>query len=291
MKEILLNYGIPEETVCAFMILYKNTRSMVRSPDGYTPYFEITTGVLQGDTLAPFLFIICFDYILKTSLDNNRELGFTLTERKSRRYHAEQIVDTEYDDYIAVTNNPLKDANTLLLKIESAAKEIGLCINTDKTKYININQNNNMQMKIICGSLINQVEDFKYLGSYIRSTKRYVNIRIAKAWVALNSMNTIWKLKLSKNLKRQFFRAAVESVLVYGSVTWTLTTALENNIGGTYTRMLRAVTNKSWRDHLSNEQLYGDITKISKSIRMQRLRFAGNCWRSKYEVASDLLLW
>ena len=58
---------------------------MVRSPDGDTPYFEITTGVLQGDTLALFLFIICIDYILKTSLDNNLELGFTLIERKSRK--------------------------------------------------------------------------------------------------------------------------------------------------------------------------------------------------------------
>ena len=148
MKEILLKYGIPEETVCVIMILYKNTRSMVRSPDGDTPYFEITTGVLQGDTLAPFLFIICLDYILKTSLDNNRELGFTLTDRKSRRYPVEQITDTDYADDIAVTSNTLKDANILLLKIESAAKEIGLCINTDKTEYININQNNNMQMKI-----------------------------------------------------------------------------------------------------------------------------------------------
>ena len=103
---------------------YKNTRSMVRSPDGDTPYFEITTGVLQGDTLAPFLFIICLDYILKTSLDNNRELDFTLTERKSRRYPDEHITDTDYADDIAVTSNTLKDANTLLLKIESAAIEI-----------------------------------------------------------------------------------------------------------------------------------------------------------------------
>ena len=179
---------------------------MVRSPDGDIPYFKITTGVLQGDTLAPLLFIICLDYILKTSLDNNRELGFTLPERKIRRYPAEQITDTDYADDIAV----ISDTNTLLLKIESAAKEIGLCINTAKTEYININQNNNMQMKSICGSVINEVEDFKYIGSYIRSTKRDVNIMIAKAWAALDSMNTIWKSKLSTNLKRHFFRAAVE---------------------------------------------------------------------------------
>ena len=148
-----------------------------------------------------------------------------------------------------------------------------------------------MQMKIICGSVINEVEDFKYLGSYIRSTKIDVNIMIDKVWAVLNSMNTIWKSKLSTNLKRHFFRAAVESVLVYGSVTWTLTASLEKNIDGTYTRMLRAVTNKSWRYHLTNEQLYGNIPKISKSIRIQRMTFAGHCWRSKYEVASDLILW
>ena len=70
---------IPEETVCAIMMFYNNNRLMVRSPDGDTPYFGITTDVLQGDTLAPFLFIICLDYILKTSFDKNRELGFTLT--------------------------------------------------------------------------------------------------------------------------------------------------------------------------------------------------------------------
>ena len=69
------------------MILYKNTRSMVRSLDGDTPFFEITTGVLQGDTLAPFLFIICLDYILKNSLDCNKELGFTISKRKSSKYH------------------------------------------------------------------------------------------------------------------------------------------------------------------------------------------------------------
>ena len=55
--------------------------------------------------------------------------------------------------------------------------------------------------------------------------------------------------------------------------------------------MLRAVINKSWRDHLINEQLYGDIPKISKSIRMQRMGLAGHYWRSNDEVASDLILW
>ena len=76
-----------------------------------------------------------------------------------------------------------------------------------------------MQMKSICGIMINQVEDFKYLGSYIRSTKRYVNIRISKVWTSLNSMNIIWKSNPSTHLKRNVIIAAIESVIVYGSVT------------------------------------------------------------------------
>ena len=64
MKEILIKYGISEETVNARMMLYNNTQSMLRSPDGDTPFLEITTGVLQGHT-TPFIFIICLDYILK----------------------------------------------------------------------------------------------------------------------------------------------------------------------------------------------------------------------------------
>ena len=50
-----------------------------------------------------------------------------------------------------------------------------------------------MQLKSIRESVIHQVEDFEYLGSYIRSTKRDVNIRIAKAWAASHSMKIIWK--------------------------------------------------------------------------------------------------
>ena len=68
---ILRKYGIETEIINAIMMLYMNTRSMVRLPDGDTTFFEITNGVLQGDTLANFLFIICLDSILKTAIDNS----------------------------------------------------------------------------------------------------------------------------------------------------------------------------------------------------------------------------
>ena len=93
MEQILLAYGLPKKkktqkkkTVAAIRILYRNTKVKVRSPDRDTEYFDIVAGVLQGDTLAPYLFIICLDYVLRTSIDKIRENGFELTKKRSRRY-------------------------------------------------------------------------------------------------------------------------------------------------------------------------------------------------------------
>ena len=74
------------------MILYRNTKVKVRSPDGDTDYFDIVAGALQGDTLAPYLFIICLDEI-RTSIDKIKENSFELTKKRSRRYPAKTITD------------------------------------------------------------------------------------------------------------------------------------------------------------------------------------------------------
>ena len=84
MEQILLAYGIPKETVAAITILYRNTKVKVRSPDGDTEYFDIVAGVLQGDTLAPYLFIICLDYVLRTSIDKIKEWLRTDGEKKQK---------------------------------------------------------------------------------------------------------------------------------------------------------------------------------------------------------------
>ena len=73
MEQILQAYSLPKETVAAITILYRNNKVKVRSPDGDTEYFNIVAGVLQGDTLAPYFFIICLDYMLRTSIDKIRK--------------------------------------------------------------------------------------------------------------------------------------------------------------------------------------------------------------------------
>ena len=100
-----------------------------------------------------------------------------------------------------------------------------------------------------------------------------------------------WKSDLTDKMKRSFFQAAVTSILLYGCTTWTLTNRLEKKLDGNYTRMLRAILNKSWRQHPTRHQLYGHLPPITKTIQVRRARHAGHCWRSRDELIRDVLLW
>ena len=85
MEQILLAYGLPKETVAAITILYRNTKLKVRSLDGDTEYFDIVAGVLQGDTRAPYLFIVCLDYVLRTSIDKIKRKRFRADKEKKQK--------------------------------------------------------------------------------------------------------------------------------------------------------------------------------------------------------------
>ena len=92
-------------------------------------------------------------------------------------------------------------------------------------------------------------------------------------------------------MKCSFFQAAVVSILLFGCTTWTLTKRLEKKPDGNYTRMLRAILNKSRRQHPTKHHLYGHLPLITKTIRVRRTRHAGHCWRSRGELISNVLPW
>ena len=81
------------------------------------------------------------------------------------------------------------------------------------------------------------------------------------------------------------------SILLYGCTTWMLTKRVEKKLDGNYTRMLRAILNKSWRQHSTKQQLFCHLPPITKAIQVRRTRHAGPCWRSRDELISYVLLW
>ena len=101
----------------------------------------------------------------------------------------------------------------------------------------------------------------------------------------------LWKSDLTDKMKRSFFQAAVVSILQNRCTTWTLTKRFEKKLDGNYTRMLQAILNNSWRQHLPKHQLYGHLPPITKTIQVRQARNAGHCWRSRYELIRDVLQW
>ena len=119
------------------MMLYKNMKVKVHSLDGDRVILDIVAGVLQGNTLAPYLLIICLDYILWMSIDLMKENGFTLKK-------AQTITDTDHANDKALLANTPTQTQSLLHSLEQAAGGIGLHVNADKTEYMCFNQKGNI---------------------------------------------------------------------------------------------------------------------------------------------------
>ena len=104
----------------------------------------------------------------------------------------------------------IRTATELLHRVESAAANIGLFVNVDKTKIMSLNiEEQAGDLLSRSGGIIENVEDFIYLGSWIDGTERDIKVRKGKAnWAVLHRLRNIWNSKLSQKLKIRLFIAA-----------------------------------------------------------------------------------
>ena len=179
LMEILKAYGVPEEIVKAIEVLYVNTTAQVLSIDGDIDFFNIYAGVLQGDALAPYMFIVALDYTIQLAIQTPTSYGFMLCKSRNRRHPTVVISDTDYADDIALLSDSIEQAEIVLHQVESAGKLIGLHINERKTEYIIFNQDG-AEIKSPDDHKLNCVDDFEYIGSWINSCKKDVDVRINK---------------------------------------------------------------------------------------------------------------
>jgi hypothetical protein len=312
------------------MSLYKGAQAKVSTQYGLSDEpIDLSIGVLQGDTLAPYLFIIVIDYIMRTALKDKEHLGFQLASSSSSNMlksnpksdhntrnktgsrtqsarFAEQIIpnrfltDLEFADDITLLSTNLENIQQLLYAVEREALKVGLRINRDKTEYLVIgklitSRKNQLLYSLNSSIPLQQVDDFKFLGSLLIDLKKEISIRIALAWKAATNLRRIWKNDLfTLKFKLNIFTAVVESALLYGAETWTLTDTLEKKLDGAYTRMLRYIKNINWQDRITNTTLYEKIPPISVKLRERRLKFVGHVYRSYQtapQPATDLLFW
>lgn len=304
MFAILRHYGIPEQIVNAIRVLYDNSKSRVYIDGQVSKHFDITTGVLQGDVLAPFLFIIVIDHVTKLSAgdfgylthkgsDNNSGRSTRSTTREASR----RINDLAFADDIALLENDNERAQKQLDAHRHHASTVGLEINIKKTEQLRLNYPDNTQPfppLQIDGQPIAIVDEFKYLGSYMGSTDKDIHHRIAMAWAAFENLKKILASRTGKptvKIKLRLFNAACLSILLYGCETWILTaqqSAKLDIFARTCYRIMLGI--RQSETHTTNEQLYklASARPVSDIIRERQLQFIGHCLRMPSEEPANI---
>ena len=287
MKKILSAYGIPEKVVDMIMRLYNGSKAHVMTTDGPSDDFEISAGVLQGDTLAPFLFVIIVDWVMRNATEEAGEgVGFSLKQNSGRSCYSRdgspaELTDLDFADDIALLSDNMADAQRLLLAVEHWALAVGLRINKKKTEYMRLGDFSSCThppLRVLAGEIA-EVDNFQYLGCWMADSAKDFSVRRALAFKAADKLWRVWKSAVSEALKMRIFRACVEPVLLYGSETWTLTVYLTNRLDGCYTRLLRKAKGLTYHERRTNLQLYGDLPKISDVVKKRQVAFAGHCAR------------
>ena len=167
-----------------------------------TDFFKLVAGVLQGHTLSPYLFTICLDYVLRTSIDKMKDNSFKQTKEGSRKYPAQTHTDADYANDIALLANTPAKAESPLPSQERAAAGIGLHVNADKTEYMCFNQRGDISR--LNGNYLKLVDKFTYLGNRVLSTETDINTWLANAWTAIDKLSFILKSDMTDKMKRIF---------------------------------------------------------------------------------------
>ena len=263
MFDILRHYGIPMKMVKATQTIYNNSRSAILVDSQLTEGFYVTTSVLQGDTLAPFLFIIVIDYVMKNAeiqhTNEQGEHGFVTKQRQSKRQPATIIHDLDFADDIALFESNFDRAQTQLITTAKWADQVGLPINIKKTQALT-NQNTNNKSMLINGEDIQWVDNFKYLGSVVLSSNTAIKVKKGLAWKAFWKLRNIWKsTTIPTRLKINIFKASCISILLYGFESWIITRTLEKSLNGFATSCYQIILNVKRLAKISNNTIYEKV--------------------------------
>lgn len=277
---ILRLYGVPETLNTAVMDLYGNTKASVQTNHGLTEEFETTSGVLQGDTLAPLLFILVLDYVLRHCL--NEEDSFVLARRRSTRHPAIYLPALAFADDIALLCRDPQTAQRSLNRLYERAQAVGLHISGPKTEVLHIGTEGTPSLSLPSGEVIASCQDFKYLGVSVFSSDCLFADRRTQAWRAAHQLGKVFNSEALENTKLKLFKAIVEPILFYGLESVPITASREETMDASHRSLMRYALNIHYPETISSAALYQrtKILPLSTILRRRRLMLIGHCLRS-----------
>ena len=275
MWKILEFYGIPSKIIRILASLYEGSESCVRVGAEHTEWFNVDTGVVQGDSLSPVLFNIVLDFVMAKlrTIDG----GIEWVDGKL-------LKDLDYADDICLLARDMDAMKQMTELVVGEADKVGLKINTRKTEIMKIRSSDNQRV-IIDNTELKEVEKFTYLGCEIRqdgNIRNEVGIRVGKAGSAFRTLNKVWNAQnISLSTKLKLFSSIVISILIYGCESWKGLKEIENRVRRFESGCLRKILNIRWFDRVSEVELRRRTGQRSvvELVKSRRWRWYGHVLR------------
>ena len=279
---LLTTYGVPTSLASAILEPYAGSSAFVQTSHGPSEEFSTTSGVLQGDTLAPLLFLIAMDYVLRRSLKESD--SYVLVPRRSSRNPAVHLPALAYADDVALLCCDPSAAQRALTRLCEESERVGLFVNAKKTEvlHIGLSSGNTPAIVLPTGETITQCDDFRYLGSKLVSPDSIVSDRRAQAWRASHLLRAVFHSSAQDGTKAKLFRAVVEPILLYGLEAVPMTETRERSLDASHRSLLRYALGVHFPETLSCRALMErtGLPSASSSLRTRRQRLLGHCLRS-----------
>jgi hypothetical protein len=290
LRQIISFYGVPSQLANAVNALYSGTSAVVRTPDGISDSFPTTSGILQGDTLAPFLFVLAADYVLRHAILPHKEDTHTVATRRSSRYPAVDLPLLAYADDIALLADDMETAARMFARVQEEASKIGLKVNLQKTEYmaLGIPHDSLIPEKL---QHIKKCDRFTYLGVEMCSSQEAFLARRRLAWVAARKLYRLFTSAAPDDVKLLYYKAVVEPVFLYGAESWVMAGSLVEEVDAAQRSLLRYTLNIKWPVTISNSSLLRRCQMPSASTQLQhrRLLLLGSAFRSATDASPSPL--
>jgi hypothetical protein len=169
---------------------------------------------------------------------------------------------------------------SLLDSFSAACKDFGLTISLKKTVVLS-QPSENVSFDIN-DTVLENVDKFKYLGANIDknvSLEYELSSRLGAVSTMFGKLTKrVWRNKhLTITTKSRVYEACVLSVLLYGAESWPTYRPQESRISAFHTRSLRSILGISWKDRMTNKELFTQTKSgpLSSRLKFIRLRWAG----------------
>jgi hypothetical protein len=171
----------------------------------------------------------------------------------------QSLTDLDFADDVAELETTADSLQGMIDDTSEVSKRIGLTISGAKTKVLALNQPAPCQVTLD-GEPIENVEEFKYLGSIITPdgrAERDISARIAKAWGVFTSLKkALWtRREISTKTKVRIYVATLRAVLLFACETCLIKAEDARTLDVFDHRCLRYILRNKGRDRISNREV------------------------------------